>query len=355
MKKLSRAFLVLTAGLLSGLALVTGAAGTTASHASKVKQIDGPLAALAMDGNRIAYGIHPATTKDKVVVWNVRTGKTIKVSGIHTQRDGDSSTGSGLFQVALAGKRVAWMTNVGGNTEGDDYLFTSSLTKPRERQIVTEQRLGDSCGGRQADCAGSWLGGLVGSGNLMVFNRWTTDAQVTVTTGKLDVLKGTRMKAIATGATSVLAVSTDGSQVAVRRSDGSVAVYLAAGLVRATTSAPGMTAAAISGQRLVTVTKSHRLELYNTQTGAHEKTFAARGTKQPRNLDVQGNIAIYTVGSAVHAVNLSNGKDRVVAEHRGGPLFAQIDSAGLAYGGNGYGQKGTLVFVPLARITAAVG
>src|SRR5215475_5859241 len=111
MKELRRAFLVLTVGLLSGLALVASAAGTAANRAAKVRHVDGLITAVALDGNRIAYGMHPASTKDKVEIWNVRTGKTTRVSGIHTQRDGDSSTGSGIFQLALAGTRVAWLTN----------------------------------------------------------------------------------------------------------------------------------------------------------------------------------------------------------------------------------------------------
>jgi hypothetical protein len=99
--------------------------------------------------------------------------------------------------------------------------------------------------------------------------------------------------------------------------------------------------------------------LYNARTGSHRRTFSARSNRQPRNLGVQGNIAIYTTGSAgvLHAVNLSTGKDHVIAERRGGIEFAHIDRAGLAYAGNGSGtnyNKGTLVFVPFAQVKAAV-
>jgi hypothetical protein len=109
----------------------------------------------------------------------------------------------------------------------------------------------------------------------------------------------------------------------------------------------------------VVLTQSRKLELYNAETGSLRKTFDVRGTTQSRNLDVQGNVAIYTTASAVHAVNLSSGKDRVVAQHRGGPLFVQIDRAGLVHASNGYAAanapKGTIRFVPFARVAAAVG
>jgi hypothetical protein len=52
--KLGRAFLVLAAGLLAGLALVTSAAGTTSAHTQR-KHLQVAVAALAMDGDRIAY------------------------------------------------------------------------------------------------------------------------------------------------------------------------------------------------------------------------------------------------------------------------------------------------------------
>jgi hypothetical protein len=59
----------------------------------------------------------------------------------------------------------------------------------------------------------------------------------------------------------------------------------------------------------------------------------------------------------LHALNLSSGRDSVIAERHGGVLLAHIDSAGLVYAGNGSGTnygKGTVVFVPLAQVKAAV-
>lgn len=317
-----------------------------------------------MDGSRIAYDASAKnSTKpnaaNKVLVWDVRTGKTVKVSGKKTAAADSTSTGAGVFQLAIAGSRVAWIVNEGGNLEGDDYLFASSVTSPKERKVASALRSGDSCPGREAShCAGPWLGGLVGSGNTITVNRWTTDSQGDVTSGGLYALKGTNLKQIADGASTVLAVSSDAGREAVLRSDGSVAVYSASGNVQATVNPPNAKGAALSGKNLVIVTKTPReLELYNSHTGSLRKTFPAHGTKQPRNLDVQDNIAIYSVGSELHAVNLSSGKDRVVASLNGGIYLAQMDSAGLVYAGNGFGAnygKGTLAFLPLARVKAAV-
>src|SRR5438105_514634 len=228
MQKLGRAFLVLVAGLLSGLALVASATGTTSRHGTRVKHLQQPVASLAVDGDRIAYDL---TARDnphalnKVVVWNVRTGKTVKFSGRKTAVADFSGSGAGVFELAIAGSRVAWLLNVGGNLEGDDYLFTSSVTKPKEHRVASEIRTGDGCPGRsQGRCAGQWLGGLVGSGSLLAANRWTTDGNGAVTAGELDVLSGSTLKKVATGANTVQAAAADGGRVAVLRGDGSVAL-----------------------------------------------------------------------------------------------------------------------------------
>ena len=367
--RLGRVSLLLGAGLLSGLVLVAAAAGTTSTQSPKVRHLQLPVAALAVDGSRIAYALSSryATKANttKVVVWNVRTGKTVKFSGKKTAAADTSSTGAGVFQLAIAGSRVAWLMNVGGNLEGDDYLFTSSLTNPIEHQVASEIRTGDGCPGRDNRCAGEWLGGLVGSGNLIAVNRWTTDADIAVTAGELDVLSGGRLKKVATGAGTVQAAVADGGRVAVLRTDGTVALYSAAGQLLLTVHTPPNTqTVALQGKSLVVGTKTRQLELYNAHTGSLRKTFTAHSTvsapgKAPRNLDAQGNIAIYTTGNAgeLHAVNLSTGKDRVIAKPRGGVVLAQIDSAGLAYAGNGFGThygKGTLVFIPFAKIKAAI-
>lgn len=372
MKKLGRAFLVLAAGLPASLALAASAAGTTAAQSPKVRHLHVPVAALALDGARIAYdasaqNVTTPHATNKVLVWDVRTGKTTKVSGRTTAGANGTSTGAGVFQLALAGSRVAWLVNEGGNLEGDDWLFTSSLTNPRERKVTYVMRSGDRCPGRASNgCAGSWLGGLVGSGNLIAMNRWTTDGTGAVTAGELDVLSGSRLKKVATGSDTVQAAVADGGRVAVLRADATVALYSAAGKLLLTVHTPPNTqTVALQGKSLVVGTKTRQLELYNAHTGSLRKTLTAHSTltapgKAPRNLDVQGSIAVYTTGNAgeLHAVNLSTGKDRVIAKPHGGVVLAQIDRAGLAYAGNGFGTnygKGTLVFMPLARVAAAVG
>jgi hypothetical protein len=353
MKKLSSVVLVLAAG---GIGLTMTASANSAKSPAKTRHTQAAVEALTIDGNRIAYDVGSTLGKanNRVFVWNVRTGRTTKVSGKHTRTVDDSSTGSGVFQLALAGTRVAWLANVGGNSEGDDYLFTSSVTKPKERQIATVMRNGDNCPGRSLHCAGQWLGGLVGSGSSISLNRWTTDDGGVVTDGGLYALSGATMKSVATGPDTVQAAAADRGRVAVLRADGSVGLYTSDGSFLRTVDSLGATAVALSGHSLVVLTKTRMLESYYAPSGTPSKLFSVQGSQAPRNLDVQGTIAIYTIGGSVHALNLGNRKDRVVGKLRRGIGAARISSAGLVYSSNRFASKGTLVFIPFARVAAAV-
>jgi hypothetical protein len=293
-----------------------------------------------------------------VLVWNVRTGETSKVSGRKTAVV-DGVGGAGVFELAIAGTRVAWLVNEGGNLESDDYLFTSSATHPRERKVASALRSGDSCpAGRETPhCAGPWLGGLVGSGDLLALNRWKTDSSGAVTSGSLVVPSGTHLKSIAAGVDTVLATSADHGRIVVLRSDGRVAMYSRVGALLRTFTPSSASSVALNKHALVVLTKTRTLNLYYAPNGTLSKECPVHGTGTPRNLDVQGDIAIYSVGDSVHAQALGDCKDRVVGTLQGRVAFAHIDSAGLAYAGNGTGKtfgKGTLVFVPLAQVKAAV-
>jgi hypothetical protein len=347
--------------LLSGLALVASAAGTTSRQGTKVRHLQQPVSALAVDGDRVAYDLDARYAKNsharnKVLVWNVRTGKTVKVSGRKTAVGDGTSTGAGVYQLAIAGKHVAWLVNEGGNLESEDYLFSSSVTRPKERQVASALRTGDGCLGGGV-CAGPWLGGLVGSGNVIALNRWTTDSQGAITSGKLDVLHGTKLISLATGADTVLAVSSDGGREAVLRSSGSVSVYSASGSVQVTVNPPSPQAVALSGKNLVVLSKARKLEVYDASTGSLRQTLSLKG-KGPQNLDAQGDIATYTSGSSVRAIDLASGKDSALGKLDNRIAFARISSAGLVYAANGvrasFGTS-TLVFLPLARVKAAVG
>jgi hypothetical protein len=371
-KKLLSVVAVLAVGV-TGLVLVASAAGTSAREANGIRP-HGVVVALALDGNRLAYAL-----VNKVSVWDLETGKQMRVSGEQTGA-ANGVTGGGVTELAIAGSRVAWLIQSTSNEESDVDLYTSSLLSPKERHVVGEVRSGNQCGagrgGYQPACAGTWLGGVVGSGNRILVNRWTTDTTGAITEGGLFALKGTKLSPIASGAGMVAAAAADPNRVAVVQwrwhpPGKDVHVYTFSGRrlfnVMPKKQPLGV---ALNSRNLVVLQRYGQLTVYNARTGALRRTFnlpgrSSFGTSVLGAFASYGNIAVYSLPlryrdyspseSAIHALNLTTGKDRVIGRSPGQITLAQIDSVGLVYAtqGDGYAHN-SVVFVPLGRVAAAV-
>ena len=365
-----RISLVLAVG--ASLALVANATGTAPSG-TKVKQLHAPILALTLDGSRVAYfrGCCFVTHKgvinplDKVMVWNTRTGRTVDVSGKQTHR---LELGGGSLQVAMNGSEVAWTTQRGSNSTTEDRLFVSSLAKPKEHLVAKDDRPGD-CESPEPGCAGTWTGGLVSTRKRILFNQWTTDNASSMHNASLLALNGKTPEDVADGLRTVLAVSADATSVAVLHGDGTVGLYSPAGKSLLNVSPPSAHAVAVGGRNLVILENDGTLAVYHSGTGSLRKTFHLQGNrKNLQALAVHGNIAVYSKPlrvktdavseAAIHAINLTTGKDRVVGRLGGEITLASIDSAGLVYASNLYGAlkagNGTVVFLPFAKVAAAV-
>ena len=349
--------LVLSLTLLS----VSGAGST---GGVKTKLASGPIRAVAMDGARVAYDVaNPRGSGhgNKVLVWNLLTGKVVKVSGKRTDQADTTSTGYGVRELAISGKRVAWIVNLGGNTESGDYLCVSSTASPKEWNVAEATRRGP-----YPDSPGPWISGLVGSEGLLAVNRWTADDQGTVTDGRLALIGTRGLQRIAVGEQTLLAASADVGRIAVLRSGGTVGVYAMSGKLLLNVVPTSPRDVALRGKYLVVQTKARKLEVYDSRTGALLKTLAVRGPANvaPQNLDVEGSLAVYTVWPDVRVVHLASRKDRVIGQLRtflpADRVFAQIEPAGVVYAGNvrnrpsRWLQSGTLVFVPWASVAKAV-
>jgi hypothetical protein len=379
MMKLSWVVLVMAVGL-SGFTLVASAAGTKTTG-EKVVRLHDPLEALAMDGRRVAYDVSSDLSKNpnRVLVWNLSTGRTTKVSGRQTG-GADGVTGGHVSQLAIAGTQVSWLVQSASNEEEDDDLYSSSLLKPRERHVAGEVRSSSGCGagatGPQA-CVGTWLGGLVGSGNRILVNRWMTDTTGAITKGGLYALDGTRLQPFATGAEAVEAVAADSNRVAVLQwqwAKPATTIHVYSSTRRSlfsVTPAGQPKGVVLSGHNLIVLEPKGKLALYDARTGLLRKTFTLHGNPHYlQALAVQGNIAVYSTPvryyagrdapseSAIRALNLSTGKDRPLGRLPQQITLASIDSTGVVYTNdlwtakNGYRDE--LVFLPFKHVAAAV-
>jgi hypothetical protein len=370
MRRLSIWGALFVAPLLFGLPSAAGKAPVPRTVRTPV------LWAIAMDGPRVAYHSEANYTQ-KIVVWNVLTGRRTLMSGSGTS-GATNSSGPWIWGLAIAGRRVAWIAAMAGNSERDETLFTSSLPAPRERKLAGAVRSASDC--PTGLCPeGDWIHGLVGSGSVLAVSRWKTgDDGSTLAGGGLDLITARGLRQIVPGSNGIVAADSDANRIAVLHASGrfgdsfiykpsDVAIYSTGGrlLKRFEPAGVGlngssqMAEVALQGDDLAVLTPQPRLELYNWRTG--KLLHSWRVPRGARQLDVQGKVATYIVGfeasgRSLHVVGLRSGKDAVLVGGGEPPTIVDvaIEAPGLAYGvneGNGYGE---LDFVPMPRVLAAI-
>jgi hypothetical protein len=324
------------------LVALDGSAATQARQPKKapiqLKRTAGEIEALALDGTRLAYDVGAEYSPKRcntVYVWNLGRHTTTRVSGRQTCGADNTST--------VAGSRVAWIVNQGGNSESGDYLYTALVAHPGERVLTSAFRTGDVSG----TLTGNWLGGLVGAGTFLAVNHWATDSHGEITTAGLERV-GARMSDLAQGQATMTARSTDGRQLAVLRSDGTVGIYSTRAQLRRTVVPSSAAEVALRGDYLVVLTKASRLEVYNSHSGRRLRSWrVAAGAAQ---LDASSGLAAYSAGRTVHVVRLATGKGVFGTRAAGTIAAVQLEPSGLAYASRGPSNTGRVAFVPMSRL-----
>jgi hypothetical protein len=351
MRRLQAPLVALTAVLVLGAASA-GGAGAGTGVKPVVKNVNGWITALAFDGSRVAYATQAfaPTNCSKLFTWNPLTKAGALVSGPKSGSCGsDTPTGKRIVAVALAGPRVAWIRNITGNTEADDFLYTRVLST--QKQLLAATRTGDTSG----ILKGKWLGGLVGSGSVLAVNTWTTSSTGAVTSASLGSVGLVKVTPVAKGAGTLTAESADTGRVAVLRSNASVAIYSAGGTLQRTITPPTVKAIALRKAYLVVLSKTRTLQVYNSHTGSFIRSWPVPAGAT--NLDVNQNIAVFSVWRKVYALQLTTGKLSLLATEKRAIVAAQIEAPGVLFAYNtlrGLREIGNLAFVPLSAVKAAV-
>jgi hypothetical protein len=332
--------------LLLALAVPAAAAPAPVAH---VKNTNGWIETIAMDGPRLAYAVEGGASCTKVFVWNVVNGSAALASGKGTCDADSTSTGGGVTEIAVAGTRLAWIVNMGGNTESADLLYASSVPGPRERLVASVLRTGNVDG----TLTGRWLGGLVGSGDRIALDQFSTDATGTIATATLRRLDS-ELTTIAAGKGTLRASSLDLHRVAVLRSDQTVALYdTETGRLIRTVKPSSAREVALRNDYLLVLTKTRTIEIFNARTGAPVRTL--RVAAGAAKLDAHSGVAAYAVGRVVHVVRLADGKDAVLATAPRAIAGLEVEAPGIAYAYNtvrGTKDVGNLAFVPMRRATS---
>jgi hypothetical protein len=343
--------------VLIALAVAVTAAPVPAvgkGHPSRVKTTRRSIESIGMDGPIVAYDLHAAGTGcNEVFTWNLDTNGGRIVSGDGTCDADSSSTGSGVTELAVAGRRVAWIVNTGGNTEGDDDLYSSSLPRPKEKHLLSAMRTGDV--DRRLD--GDWIQGLGGDGDLLAVSTFTTQGSA-VTREALRVVGPTSVRRIARGRGTTTSSAVGAGRIAVVRDDGKVALCAASGSLLHLYPTQLARDAALTQHTLV-VLSAKGLQVFGTGPGGPLlHTWHAPG--DAISLGAEGDVAVYsrycqaadTCGREVDAVRLSTGKTVRLARTPHDVVGLQIEAPGVVYAYDG--GKGTIVFRPAAQVEASL-
>jgi hypothetical protein len=314
-----------------------------------------------MDGPVVAYDVRgEAGGCNRLFLWDVQTGAGARVRAPRTCEADSTSTGGGVTEVAVAGRRVAWTVSLGGNTESGTSLYTASWPRrgtPVERKVASALATGD------VDCVleGTRLGDVVGDGTLLAFNVWRTVAaapgascEERVTRGFLRRIGGRGWSTVAVGPATLYARSASAGRVAVVRDDGTAALVPAAGAAQPKeVAATGVREAALSGDTLVLLTGSRTLEVRDARSGSLRRALTV--APGAAHLDLEAGLAVYAVGRRLHVVSLASGRDVVVAVSPRRIEDAALERPGAVYSTNtfrGVRPVGNLAYLPTAVLRA---
>lgn len=358
------------------LLVVSAQAGAAERQTGKVKQTGNPIMSLAVDGSRVAY----MTTKRRVAVWNLATGKTTVIKGTYPRQGSGFGNGFGTGEVAIAGKRVALITRyaTGNSQQTQEHLFTATLggsahALGKLTNHFTNPLDGEPDGGLSS---GTWISGVVGSGKTLAVSTWSSRESI-ASHERLSLVTRTGLHTIATGPGAIVAKSADGGHIAVFRSTQA----WPADTVRPTTATPtvGIYSStgsllhevavdqdareiSLSGKELVVLTETipapdtfvATLQVYDWTTGTLMHVWpVALGRQGGSGLTVHGRFAALEAHGGLRLVDLTTGKDVAIAPSSGARPV--LGARGLVYAVNRTKGPDRIFFVPTAKLLADVG
>jgi hypothetical protein len=299
-----------------------------------------PVKDLSADGPRAAFITAGPHDCDHVAVW-APAQKTI------TRFEAPSpcistSTGSGEYDVELAGTRASWVWYGGGNF-WDFLLTTATPANPLPTQLTWD-----------SDHASEfWDYRLRGDGELLVFNQGSRLVRIGVGHERCyETSQGGWGASVCTtirrGAHAAPVASVSGGLIAVREPTLIAVVDAMGNTVRLF---PGEANSAwLDGDHLVVI-RANVIERYSVATGALE---ASRPLPMGYKVaDLDGGVAVLRKGRAITLLRLDDGHAFTLTPDRG-PVFAELEEPGLYYS-YAVGKTGRVVFMPRTEVLRQLG
>jgi Tol biopolymer transport system component len=291
----------------------------------------GPVTDLSADGTRAVFVTSSPIDCDHAAVWTPAAKAIARF--VFPRLCLPTSTGSGIYDLELAGTRTAWVFYGGGNT----WEFALMSATLRQRQPVS---LSDN----SADAGERWPYQVRGDGDVLVFNDG--ERLVRVGTGHERCQEKSAGSSICTtirrGVHSAPIEAVSGSLIAIKEPTAVAVVDVRGELVRLFPFTAS--AARLDGDDLV-VSRGDKLERYSVTTGAFEASQPLPGDYTLA--DVDGGIAVLRRPNAVRLVRLDDGHSLTI--ERRGPMFGDLEAPGLYYS-YAVGKAGRVALLPRAEV-----
>ena len=359
------------------------AAHGTATAPTPPLRLTGPVKELAADGGRVAVLVQtsrPRCTAARVAVWQPSTRSLAPIGASPCSQS--LSTGAGIYSVALAGTRVAYVQYGGGNTR-ELQLESKTLSARRPATIASASFSLD-------ELSGTYLGRIAGDGSLLAFDAWNVCPACAGNAGpqpdraavwriagsgacpNAGLGSALLCTLVQSGFGTLRLLSAAAGSLALLEPDGSVAVVTAAGATKTTIpfAAGELRAARLDsdGRTLAALVASggrNALGVYDS-SGTLEATYplpAARtsgdatcgdpnGCRTPalRLEDVDSGIAVYVLGAQVRLLRLADGKTATIRPPGRTPVHAQLERDGLYYSYSLSAKSSRVAFMPFSKL-----
>jgi hypothetical protein len=296
-----------------------------------------PIRLLSADGDRVAYWLCPHSfgawrPGDAPVALGPRTLAACLVP------TPDLAPESGVYDLALAGDRLAYLARSGGNTSVWQLWLT---TLDRGDDGVAIAAGSHTAGGLEPP----ELGDLVASGSALVYgsrSRFAPDPPRPEAIWRLD---GATPVKVASAPTDLEPLALDGGRIVVRRADRSLELLdLDGGRLRSFDVAA--LGAALAGDDLVVHVRGE-LRDYSASTGDLRCVWPLPDVPGVKLDDAARGVVVYTLDGIVHLLRLGDGADAKLP----GATAAELTDAGLFYAYPGEEPwPGRIRFVPFNEL-----
>lgn len=359
---LAFAALVVLGGSLGVAALHAGSGSSGARTLRTVTQVTG----LAADGSRAAVATACGAHVYELLAWNPVRRSAVSMAPRRQRECYGASTGEGIYEGSIAGRRLAWVPYSGGNYQ-QAWLVTATITKPLSTRRLTETKDRNT-----GDGVGDWVGNVYGDGPLLVFNTWS--ACVSLLEGsscpegtppgyhiydeKLWRIVGPRKRLLVASPDELTVLSVAAGRILVQRADGTLELRRGAdgGLLRAFPFRRGEERAAVlDASELVVLDRAsgRHWRVYDPVSGEQKRVLRAPAGAIPA--DVERGLLVYTVGRVVHVLRLADSREKTFVVPKVGIRYehqyvlAQLEPSGLFYSYS-VKREGRVRFVPFNEI-----